>query len=112
MAEHDGAFPIKEIELRVYAIKSREMIVIDLNENAEDTLKKEFEEISNGIEKSRFECNPSIDCETCSFSNICNISSTNDDKYRVFDDNRSIILKNRFYDDVPNYKIIKLDNIN
>ena len=103
---------LKIDELRVYAIKSREMIVIDLNENAVDVLKKEFEEISNGIEKSRFECNPSMDCETCSFSNICNISSTNDDKYRVFDDNSSIILKNRFYDDVPNYKIIKLDDLN
>ena len=67
MAEHDGAFPIKEIELRVYAIKSGEMIVIDLNENAEDTLKKEFEEISNGIEKFRFECNPSMDLKLAVF---------------------------------------------
>ena len=33
---------LKIDELRVYAIKSREMIVIDLNENAVDVLKKEF----------------------------------------------------------------------
>ena len=97
-------------ELRVYAIKSREMIVIELNNSSLTSLKRELNDISIGIDNAQFECNPSKDCESCSFSNICKRSIVDDDNSPLFNDNYSNSLKNRFYDNMPDYKVLKLDN--
>lgn len=98
-----------EIEsLRVYAVKARKMIDIEISQESLDILLEELERVSQNIGNEIFECNMDEDCINCGFSNIC--IGANKDGTSVFEFNRESILgfRENFYHHLPSYEIIDL----
>ena len=96
-------------ELRIYAIKARKMIRVELNQESLNILIEELEAVSENIKNEIFECNINEDCVDCSFSNICiNVK----DGVSVFDYNNEKILgfRTKFYENLPDYEIIDLED--
>ncbi len=94
--------------LRIYAVKARKMIDIELNQESLDILLEELDTISQNIGNEIFECNRGEDCFNCGFSNIC--IGANRDGTSVFDFNRESTwnFRNKFYQHLPVYQIIDL----
>ncbi|ADC47034.1 ATP-dependent DNA helicase UvrD/REP family [Methanobrevibacter ruminantium M1] len=95
-------------ELRIYAIKARKMISVDINQKSLDILLEELDNVSLNIKKEVFECNFGEGCLKCSFSKIC-VKANNDD-VSVFDFNNedTLSFRNKFYQNLPDYEIIDL----
>jgi|GEM_PF-3025165 len=104
----NGAFEIDS--LKVYAVKARKMIDIQLDQESLDILLEELDLVSQNIGKEIFECNMGEDCVNCSFSSIC--IKANSQGTSVFDFNRENILgfRNKFYLNLPEYDIIDLSD--
>lgn len=58
-------------ELKVYAVKSREMINVDMDDEITEELKEKIDETSLNILKERFDKNEE-NCSNCTLSFICN----------------------------------------
>ena len=98
-----------EIEsLKIYAIKARKMIDIELNQKSRDILLEELDKVSQNIENEMFECNMNEDCVNCGFSNIC--IKVHKDGTSVFEFNKQDIwgFRDKFYQHLPEYEIIDL----
>lgn len=98
-----------EIEtLRIYAVKARKMIDIELNQESLDILLDELDTVSQNIGNEIFECNKGEDCINCGFSNIC--IGANKEGTSFFDFNRENVwgFRDRFYQHLPKYEIIDL----
>lgn len=66
--EYEG----KEIsKLQVYAIKSKKMLDIEIDEAYIDKLKAELERVAQNIHKGEFESCKCEDCKYCVYKNIC-----------------------------------------
>lgn len=98
-----------EIEtLKIYAVKARKMIDIELNHESLNILLDELDTVSQNIGNEIFECNVGEDCINCSFSNIC--INANKKGTSVFDFNKenSWGFRDIFYQHLPRYEIIDL----
>ena len=102
----DGALEIES--LKIYAVKARKMIDIELNKKSLDILLDELDSVSQNIGNEVFECNVGEDCSNCSFSNIC--INTNKKGTSVFEFNQENIIgfREKFYQNLPEYEIIDL----
>ena len=96
-------------ELRIYAIKARKMILVDVNPESLAILLDELSAVSLNIRNELFECNMNEDCINCSFSKIC-MHAEGDAS--VFDFSKENILgfRNKFYENLPDYEIIDLED--
>lgn len=105
----EGSFEIDD--LKIYAVRARKMIDIELSQESLDILLEELDAVSQNIGREVFECNMGEDCVNCGFSNIC--IGSNKDGASVFEFNKENILgfRDKFYHHLPNYEIIDL-NIN
>jgi DNA helicase-2/ATP-dependent DNA helicase PcrA len=66
--EYEG----KEIsKLQVYAIKSKKMLDIEIDEEYIDKLKAELERVAQNIHKGEFKSCKCEDCKYCAYKNIC-----------------------------------------
>lgn len=66
--EYEG----KEIsKLQVYAIKSKKMLDIEIDEEYIDKLKAELERVAQNIHNDEFESCKCEDCKYCAYKNIC-----------------------------------------
>ena len=98
-----------EIEsLKIYAVKARKMIDIELNQDSLDILLEELDAVSQNIGNEIFECNMDEDCVNCGFSNIC--IKVHKEGTSVFEFNQENILgfRDKFYQHLPGYEIIDL----
>lgn len=58
-------------QLQVYAIKSKKLLEIDIDEEYIEELKDELERVASNIHKGMFESCKCDDCKYCSYKNIC-----------------------------------------
>ena len=94
--------------IKIYAVKARKMIDIELNQKSLDILLEELDKVSQNIGNEIFECNMDEDCVNCGFSNIC--IKVKKEGTSVFEFNKDNIwgFRDKFYQYLPNYEIIDL----
>ena len=97
--------------LKIYAVKARKMIDIELNQKSLGILVEELDTVSQNIGNELFECNMDEDCIHCGFSNIC--INVNKEGTSVFEFNKENVWKfrDKFYQHIPSYEIIDLKDI-
>ncbi len=98
---------LKIDELKIYAIKSRKMININLKEELLEILLEELDLVSLNIQKEIFKCNMDDDCYKCSFSKIC-FKSNNNGSVNYLDKDLILTFHDKFYENLPDYEIIDL----
>ena len=98
-----------EIEhLKIYAVKARKMIDIELDQKSLNILLEELDRVSQNIGNEIFECNMDEDCVNCGFSGIC--IKVNKEGTSVFEFNKNDKwgFRDKFYQYLPEYEIIDL----
>lgn len=97
-------------DLKIYAVKARKMIDVELNQESLEILLDELGAVSQNIGNEVFECNMGEDCINCSFSNIC--IRANQEGASVFEFNQENILgfRDKFYQHLPEYEIIDFED--
>ncbi len=98
-----------EIEsLKIYAVKARKMIDIELNQASLDILLDELDAVSQNIGNEIFECNMDEDCVNCGFSNICIKVHRKGTSVFEFNKDDAWGFRDKFYQHLPEYEIIDL----